>query len=137
MVGHGAARLTTHFVESFLWCEGQRLLAVAAAIGILFAAALIAGTCPPESIADRSSDGFAQRIIHQPPECAGGAAKESMRIGVFLFQAGSHLRYNLSEELTALFFGLGIAEDVSHLLRRLREFQLDFLDDSPRPLGLM
>ncbi len=47
VVGYGAARLTTHFVESFLsGVKANDSLAVAAAIGILFAAALIAGYLP-------------------------------------------------------------------------------------------
>jgi predicted permease len=47
LAGFGAARLTTHFVESFLYgVKANDSLAVAAAIGILFAAALAAGYLP-------------------------------------------------------------------------------------------
>jgi macrolide transport system ATP-binding/permease protein len=46
-VGYGAARLTTQFVESFLYgMKANDPLAVAAAMGILFAAAIAAGYAP-------------------------------------------------------------------------------------------
>ncbi len=47
MAGYGAARLTTHLVESFLYgMKANDPAAVAAAIGILVAAALAAGYAP-------------------------------------------------------------------------------------------
>jgi macrolide transport system ATP-binding/permease protein len=47
LAGYGAARFTTHFVESFLYgMKANDPLAVAAAIAILFAAALAAGYAP-------------------------------------------------------------------------------------------
>ena len=47
LAGYGAARLTTQFVESFLYgMKANDPRAVAAAIGILFAAALAAGYAP-------------------------------------------------------------------------------------------
>jgi predicted permease len=47
MVGYGAARFTTHFVESFLYgLKANDPLAIAAAIAILLAAALVAGYLP-------------------------------------------------------------------------------------------
>jgi ABC-type antimicrobial peptide transport system permease subunit len=47
LAGYGAARLTTQFVESFLYgMKANDPLAVAAAIGILFAAAIAAGYAP-------------------------------------------------------------------------------------------
>jgi macrolide transport system ATP-binding/permease protein len=47
LVGYGTARFTTHFVESFLYgMKANDSLAVAAAIGILFSAALAAGYAP-------------------------------------------------------------------------------------------
>jgi ABC-type antimicrobial peptide transport system permease subunit len=46
-LGYGAARLTTRFVESFLFgMKPNDPLEVAAAIGILLAAALTAGYLP-------------------------------------------------------------------------------------------
>lgn len=47
LVGYGAARLTTHFVESFLYgIKANDPLAVAGAIGILLVAAVAAGYAP-------------------------------------------------------------------------------------------
>jgi len=47
LVGYGAARLTTHFVESFLYgMKANDPLAVAAAIALLLAAAVAAGYAP-------------------------------------------------------------------------------------------
>ncbi len=47
LIGYGTARVTTHFVESFLYgVKANDPLAVAAAIGILLAAAVAAGYAP-------------------------------------------------------------------------------------------
>jgi macrolide transport system ATP-binding/permease protein len=47
LAGYGAARLTTQFVESFLYgMKANDPLAVAASIGILLAAAIAAGYAP-------------------------------------------------------------------------------------------
>ncbi len=47
VLGYGAARLTTRFVESFLYgLKPNDPLAIAAAVGILLAAALAAGYLP-------------------------------------------------------------------------------------------
>ena len=47
VIGYGAARFTTHFVESFLYgMKANDPLAMAGAIGILLAAAVAAGYAP-------------------------------------------------------------------------------------------
>jgi hypothetical protein len=64
-------------------------------------------------------------------------ATESALIAIIIPQCSSNIRYILSEELATFFFRLGIVEDVSHLLGRLCELQLDFFDHPPRRLGFI